>query len=155
SARQAGLPTRRGAGRQATSCRGITVLTPSGARQPCIACPSPTYPYRSRPAVTRCPPGRTGCGRAGRPGPAGRHRVRTAPGRDRDDRFGCRPRADREGRVRTAPGGEAKRGPARREEPQMTAEVDVLVLGGAGVDTIVHVPELPVPFADSLMIRPG
>ena len=37
----------------------------------------------------------------------------------------------------------------------MTAEVDVLVLGGAGVDTIVHVPELPVPFADSLMIRPG
>ncbi|GAA1429102.1 sugar kinase [Streptomyces thermospinosisporus] len=37
----------------------------------------------------------------------------------------------------------------------MTAEIDVLVLGGAGVDTIVHVPELPVPFADSLMIRPG
>lgn len=37
----------------------------------------------------------------------------------------------------------------------MTAEIDVLVLGGAGVDTIVHVPELPVPFADSHMIRPG
>ncbi|GHH95853.1 adenosine kinase [Streptomyces capillispiralis] len=37
----------------------------------------------------------------------------------------------------------------------MTAETDVLVLGGAGVDTIVHVPELPVPLADSHMIRPG
>ncbi|MYX98970.1 adenosine kinase [Streptomyces sp. SID486] len=32
---------------------------------------------------------------------------------------------------------------------------DVLVLGGAGVDTVVHVPELPLPFADSYMIRPG
>ncbi|MFE9771655.1 adenosine kinase [Streptomyces sp. NPDC005931] len=37
----------------------------------------------------------------------------------------------------------------------MTTEIDVLVLGGAGVDTIVHVPELPVPIADSHMIRPG
>ncbi|WP_086559448.1 adenosine kinase [Streptomyces africanus] len=37
----------------------------------------------------------------------------------------------------------------------MRSEIDVLVLGGAGVDTIVHVPELPVPFADSHMIRPG
>ncbi|MGW0609477.1 adenosine kinase [Streptomyces sp. NPDC002788] len=37
----------------------------------------------------------------------------------------------------------------------MSHEIDVLVLGGAGVDTIVHVPELPVPFADSHMIRPG
>ncbi|WP_371100199.1 PfkB family carbohydrate kinase [Streptomyces sp. PU_AKi4] len=37
----------------------------------------------------------------------------------------------------------------------MTAEIDILVLGGAGVDTIVHVPELPVPPADSHMIRPG
>ncbi|MFC7844786.1 adenosine kinase [Streptomyces sp. NPDC057382] len=37
----------------------------------------------------------------------------------------------------------------------MDHEIDVLVLGGAGVDTIVHVPELPVPFADSHMIRPG
>ncbi|MFH8453283.1 adenosine kinase [Streptomyces fungicidicus] len=37
----------------------------------------------------------------------------------------------------------------------MTAEIDVLVLGGAGVDTIVHVPELPVPLADSHMIQPG
>jgi sugar/nucleoside kinase (ribokinase family) len=37
----------------------------------------------------------------------------------------------------------------------MTIEIDVLVLGGAGVDTIVHVPELPVPYADSHMIRPG
>ncbi|KDN77537.1 sugar kinase [Streptomyces olindensis] len=37
----------------------------------------------------------------------------------------------------------------------MRTDIDVLVLGGAGVDTIVHVPELPVPFADSHMIRPG
>ncbi|MFD3533076.1 adenosine kinase [Streptomyces sp. NPDC058664] len=32
---------------------------------------------------------------------------------------------------------------------------DVLVLGGSGVDTIVYVPELPLPYADSYMIRPG
>lgn len=31
---------------------------------------------------------------------------------------------------------------------------DVLVLGGAGVDTIVYVPELPLPFKDSYML-PG
>ncbi|MFH8799154.1 adenosine kinase [Streptomyces sp. NPDC017936] len=37
----------------------------------------------------------------------------------------------------------------------MTTETDVLVLGGAGVDTIVHVPHLPLPYADSYMIRPG
>ncbi|MFJ3639327.1 adenosine kinase [Streptomyces sp. NPDC090108] len=37
----------------------------------------------------------------------------------------------------------------------MSTETDVLVLGGAGVDTIVHVPELPLPYADSYMIRPG
>ncbi|MFJ8752414.1 adenosine kinase [Streptomyces sp. NPDC102441] len=37
----------------------------------------------------------------------------------------------------------------------MREQTDVLVLGGAGVDTIVHVPELPLPFADSYMIRPG
>ncbi|MFC7259140.1 adenosine kinase [Streptomyces lutosisoli] len=37
----------------------------------------------------------------------------------------------------------------------MSRDIDVLVLGGAGVDTIVHVPELPLPFADSYMIRPG
>ncbi|WP_329237537.1 adenosine kinase [Streptomyces sp. NBC_00111] len=37
----------------------------------------------------------------------------------------------------------------------MRRQTDVLVLGGAGVDTIVHVPELPLPFADSYMIRPG
>ncbi|MEU1214600.1 adenosine kinase [Streptomyces sp. NPDC005791] len=37
----------------------------------------------------------------------------------------------------------------------MRKQTDVLVLGGAGVDTIVHVPELPLPFADSYMIRPG
>ncbi|MFF2572829.1 adenosine kinase [Streptomyces sp. NPDC058084] len=35
------------------------------------------------------------------------------------------------------------------------ADIDVLVLGGAGVDTIVYVPELPLPYADSHMIRPG
>lgn len=34
-------------------------------------------------------------------------------------------------------------------------DIDVLVLGGAGVDTIVHVPELPLPYADSYMVRPG
>lgn len=32
---------------------------------------------------------------------------------------------------------------------------DVLVLGGAGVDTIVYVPELPLPYADSYMIDSG
>ncbi|MFD4528208.1 adenosine kinase [Streptomyces sp. NPDC058470] len=37
----------------------------------------------------------------------------------------------------------------------MTSEIDVLVLGGAGVDTIVYVPGLPLPFADSYLIRPG
>lgn len=37
----------------------------------------------------------------------------------------------------------------------MNAETDVLVLGGAGVDTIVYVPELPLPYADSYMVRPG
>ncbi|MFF8382459.1 adenosine kinase [Streptomyces kanasensis] len=36
-----------------------------------------------------------------------------------------------------------------------TPETDVLVLGGAGVDTIVYVPELPLPLADSHQIRPG
>ncbi|MFF9473780.1 adenosine kinase [Streptomyces roseolus] len=37
----------------------------------------------------------------------------------------------------------------------MSHAYDVLVLGGAGVDTIVYVPELPLPYADSYMIRPG
>ncbi|MEU8679176.1 adenosine kinase [Streptomyces sp. NPDC048560] len=37
----------------------------------------------------------------------------------------------------------------------MSTETDVLVLGGAGVDTIVYVPELPLPYADSYMVRPG
>ncbi|WP_405960057.1 adenosine kinase [Streptomyces sp. NBC_00024] len=32
------------------------------------------------------------------------------------------------------------------------SEIDVLVLGGAGVDTIVYVPELPLPFADSRLV---
>ncbi|MBB4962154.1 adenosine kinase [Micromonospora polyrhachis] len=31
----------------------------------------------------------------------------------------------------------------------MSDQTDVLVLGGAGVDTIVHVPDLPLPFQDS------
>lgn len=34
-------------------------------------------------------------------------------------------------------------------------DIDVLVLGGAGVDTIVYVPELPLPYADSYMIDSG
>ncbi|BCL26322.1 adenosine kinase [Streptomyces aurantiacus] len=34
----------------------------------------------------------------------------------------------------------------------MSSEIDVLVLGGAGVDTIVYVPELPLPYADSRMV---
>ncbi|MGW5104915.1 PfkB family carbohydrate kinase [Streptomyces sp. NPDC004100] len=33
--------------------------------------------------------------------------------------------------------------------------IDVLVLGGAGVDTIVPVPELPLPYTDSYMIDSG
>ncbi|MFI6942223.1 adenosine kinase [Streptomyces sp. NPDC050418] len=37
----------------------------------------------------------------------------------------------------------------------MTFETDILVLGGSGVDTVVQVPELPLPYADSYMIRPG
>ncbi|MBK3580351.1 adenosine kinase [Streptomyces sp. MBT65] len=37
----------------------------------------------------------------------------------------------------------------------MSRDIDVLVLGGAGVDTIVHVPRLPLPYADSYMIDPG
>ncbi|MFI6357873.1 PfkB family carbohydrate kinase [Streptomyces sp. NPDC050743] len=36
-----------------------------------------------------------------------------------------------------------------------TPATDVLVLGGAGVDTIIHVPELPLPYADSYMIDSG
>ncbi|MEU0336276.1 PfkB family carbohydrate kinase [Streptomyces sp. NPDC006193] len=40
----------------------------------------------------------------------------------------------------------------------MTAQadgIDVLVLGGAGVDTVVPVPGLPLPYADSYMIEAG
>ncbi|MFD5268466.1 PfkB family carbohydrate kinase [Streptomyces sp. NPDC058335] len=37
----------------------------------------------------------------------------------------------------------------------MNRDIDVLVLGGAGVDTIVYVPELPLPYADSYMIDSG
>lgn len=31
---------------------------------------------------------------------------------------------------------------------------DVMVVGGAGIDTIVRVPELPLPYADSVMVDP-
>jgi sugar/nucleoside kinase (ribokinase family) len=34
----------------------------------------------------------------------------------------------------------------------MPRDIDVLVLGGAGVDTVVHVPELPLPPADSYQV---
>ncbi|MGW3355111.1 PfkB family carbohydrate kinase [Streptomyces bungoensis] len=37
----------------------------------------------------------------------------------------------------------------------MTGQADVLVVGGAGVDTIVYVPELPLPYADSYPIDSG
>ncbi|MDH6547437.1 PfkB family carbohydrate kinase [Streptomyces sp. SAI-041] len=37
----------------------------------------------------------------------------------------------------------------------MSRDIDVLVLGGAGVDTIVYVPELPLPYADSYVIDSG
>ncbi|WP_405592928.1 PfkB family carbohydrate kinase [Streptomyces sp. NBC_01092] len=37
----------------------------------------------------------------------------------------------------------------------MSRDIDVLVLGGAGVDTIVYVPQLPLPYADSYMIDSG
>jgi len=37
----------------------------------------------------------------------------------------------------------------------MSRDNDVLVLGGAGVDTIVYVPRLPLPYADSYMIEQG
>ncbi|MFJ2237099.1 PfkB family carbohydrate kinase [Streptomyces sp. NPDC087859] len=37
----------------------------------------------------------------------------------------------------------------------MSRDTDVLVLGGAGVDTIVYVPRLPLPYADSYMIDSG
>lgn len=35
-----------------------------------------------------------------------------------------------------------------------TPEIDVLVLGGAGVDTVVYVEELPLPLADSYHVPP-
>ncbi|WP_086819773.1 carbohydrate kinase family protein [Allokutzneria sp. NRRL B-24872] len=34
------------------------------------------------------------------------------------------------------------------------SELDVLVVGGVGVDTIVRVPELPLPMRDSIMVPP-
>ncbi|GGV08407.1 ribokinase [Streptomyces filipinensis] len=38
---------------------------------------------------------------------------------------------------------------------QRGGAADVLVLGGAGVDTIIQVPQLPLPYADSYMIDSG
>ncbi|GGK93427.1 sugar kinase [Sphaerisporangium melleum] len=35
-----------------------------------------------------------------------------------------------------------------------TAEFDVVVIGGAGVDTTVYVPELPLPYADTYPVPP-
>ncbi|NUR24874.1 MAG: carbohydrate kinase family protein [Catenulispora sp.] len=35
-----------------------------------------------------------------------------------------------------------------------SSDIDVLVIGGAGIDTIIRVPELPVPYADSVMVEP-
>ncbi|NUR92742.1 MAG: carbohydrate kinase family protein, partial [Nonomuraea sp.] len=32
--------------------------------------------------------------------------------------------------------------------------MDVLVIGGAGVDTTVYVPELPLPYADTYAVPP-
>ncbi|WUL81789.1 carbohydrate kinase family protein [Streptomyces sp. NBC_00342] len=37
---------------------------------------------------------------------------------------------------------------------QRQSEYDVVVVGGSGVDTIVHVDALPVPLADSVMVGP-
>lgn len=33
-------------------------------------------------------------------------------------------------------------------------DLDFLVIGGAGIDTIIRVPELPVPYADSVLVDP-
>ena len=33
--------------------------------------------------------------------------------------------------------------------------LDILVIGGVGVDTVVRVPALPLPQADSLMVPPS
>lgn len=39
-------------------------------------------------------------------------------------------------------------------ELEPAVDFDVLVIGGAGIDTIVRVPELPVPYADSVLVEP-
>jgi len=36
----------------------------------------------------------------------------------------------------------------------LDTDFDVLVVGGAGIDTIIRVPELPVPYADSVHVEP-
>lgn len=38
---------------------------------------------------------------------------------------------------------------------QSPKDIDVLVAGGAGIDTIVHVPTLPLPMADSIHVPPA
>src|SRR5687768_15767519 len=43
-------------------------------------------------------------------------------------------------------------GPERSGGDVMIDRNDVLVLGGAGVDTVVSVPSLPLPFADSFLV---
>lgn len=50
---------------------------------------------------------------------------------------------------------DSARNAANAGPSENTGDVDVLVLGGAGVDTIVYVPELPLPYADSYMIDGG
>ncbi|MFF3201591.1 adenosine kinase [Streptomyces sp. NPDC002962] len=57
-----------------------------------------------------------------------------------------------DGITRSTSTGSTSTGSAATEHAE---DIDVLVLGGAGVDTIVYVPELPLPYADSYMIDAG
>lgn len=45
-------------------------------------------------------------------------------------------------------------GPARDVSGHDTSGHDVLVVGGAGIDTIIRVPALPMPYADSVLVEP-
>ena len=40
------------------------------------------------------------------------------------------------------------------QDTESATGFDVLVVGGAGIDIIVRVPELPVPYADSVLVEP-
>ncbi|WP_323747592.1 carbohydrate kinase family protein [Catenulispora rubra] len=40
------------------------------------------------------------------------------------------------------------------QDAESASQFDVLVVGGAGIDTIVRVPELPAPYADSVLVPP-